>query len=123
MMQARLSDPTVVSLPPKARKGRLVQCIPKCRNRPGADARTVPDVRVAVLVKQIPAPSAFKMEDARVVREGVALEVNAYCRRANAKAVEEEAKNMGVWEQSARFWSFPALYPLRRPPVSRRQKS
>jgi electron transfer flavoprotein alpha subunit len=48
----------------------------------------VPDVRVAVLVKQIPAPSAFKMEDARVVREGVALEVNAYCRRANAKAVE-----------------------------------
>ena len=45
-------------------------------------------LRIAVLVKQIPAPAQLRMEDGRAVRTGVALEVNAYCRRANAKAVE-----------------------------------
>ena len=45
-------------------------------------------VRIAVLVKQIPAPVEFRMQDGRLVRDGVPLEVNAYCRRANAKAVE-----------------------------------
>ena len=45
-------------------------------------------MRIAVLVKQIPAPAAFQMQDGRLVRDGVPLEVNAYCRRANAKAVE-----------------------------------
>ena len=45
-------------------------------------------MRVAVLVKQIPAPVEFRMQDGRLVRDGVPLEVNAYCRRANAKAVE-----------------------------------
>ena len=45
-------------------------------------------MRIAVLVKQIPAPAEFRMKAGRLVRDGVPLEVNAYCRRANAKAVE-----------------------------------
>ena len=45
-------------------------------------------MRIAVLVKQIPVPAQLRMEDGRAVRAGVDLEVNAYCRRANAKAVE-----------------------------------
>ena len=45
-------------------------------------------MRIAVLVKQIPAPAEFRMDGGRLVRDGVPLEVNAYCRRANAKAVE-----------------------------------
>ena len=45
-------------------------------------------MRIAVLVKQIPAPVEFRMQDGRLVRDGVPLEVNAYCRRANTKAVE-----------------------------------
>ena len=46
------------------------------------------NVRIAVLIKQIPAPEQLRLDRGRVVRDGVALEVNAYCRRANAKAVE-----------------------------------
>ena len=45
-------------------------------------------VKIAVLVKQIPVPVEFRMHGGRLVRDGVPLEVNAYCRRANAKAVE-----------------------------------
>jgi len=45
-------------------------------------------VRVAVLVKQVPAPAELRLEHGRLVRDGVPLEVSAYCRRANAKAVE-----------------------------------
>ncbi|MEX2658633.1 MAG: FAD-binding protein [Acidimicrobiales bacterium] len=45
-------------------------------------------MRVAVLIKQIPRPDQLRLLDGRLVREGVELEVNAYCRRANAKAVE-----------------------------------
>ena len=50
-------------------------------------------LRIAVLVKQIPAPAQLRMEDGRAVRTGVDLEVNAYCRRANAKAVELAGNN------------------------------
>ena len=45
-------------------------------------------MRIAVLVKQIPDPEQLRLINGRVVREGVDLTVNAYCRRANAKAVE-----------------------------------
>ncbi len=45
-------------------------------------------MRIAVLIKQIPAPAELRMAEGRVVRDGVPTEVNAYCRRANAKAVE-----------------------------------
>lgn len=45
-------------------------------------------MRVAVLVKQIPKGEEMTLVDGRLNRAGVALEVNAYCRRANARAVE-----------------------------------
>jgi electron transfer flavoprotein alpha/beta subunit len=45
-------------------------------------------MRIAVLVKQVPAPAQLAMAAGRLQRDGVELEVNAYCRRANAKAVE-----------------------------------
>ena len=45
-------------------------------------------MRIAVLIKQIPAPSQMRLHESRLVREGVDLEVNSYCRRANAKAIE-----------------------------------
>ena len=45
-------------------------------------------MRIAVLVKHVPRPDELRLEDGRLVREGVELEVSAFCRRANAKAVE-----------------------------------
>jgi electron transfer flavoprotein alpha subunit len=45
-------------------------------------------MRVAVLVKHVPRPDELRLADGRLVREGVELEVSAFCRRANAKAVE-----------------------------------
>ena len=50
-------------------------------------------MRIAVFVKQIPAPVEFRMQGGRLVRDGLPLEVNAYCRRANAKAVELAGDN------------------------------
>lgn len=42
-------------------------------------------LRIAVLVKQIPAVEAMELgPDGRLIREGLALEMNAYCRRAVA---------------------------------------
>ncbi len=44
---------------------------------------------VAVLVKQVPLAEEFRLRaDGRLVRDGVPLEVNPYCRRAIAKGVE-----------------------------------
>ena len=45
-------------------------------------------MRVAVLVKQVPSPSELRLADGQLVRTGVPLETSAYCRRANARAVE-----------------------------------
>jgi electron transfer flavoprotein alpha subunit len=45
-------------------------------------------MRIAVLAKQIPRPAELRMVDGRLVRDGVGLETNAYCRRANARAVD-----------------------------------
>ena len=46
-------------------------------------------LRIAVLVKQIPAFEAMALgPDGRLVREGLALEMNAYCRRAVALGCE-----------------------------------
>lgn len=45
-------------------------------------------MRIAVLVKQVPKGEATLTEAGTLQRAGVELEVNAYCRRANAKAVE-----------------------------------
>ncbi len=45
-------------------------------------------MKIAVMVKQVPAGESFSLSDGTLARDGVDLEVNAYCRRANAKAVE-----------------------------------
>lgn len=50
-------------------------------------------MRIAVLIKQVPVPADLRLVDGRLSRDGAALEVNAYCRRANAKAVELAGPN------------------------------
>jgi electron transfer flavoprotein alpha subunit len=55
------------------------------------ELQNVPDRpwRVAALVKQIPVAEEMQLgPDRRLVREGVGLELNAYCRRAVSKGVE-----------------------------------
>jgi electron transfer flavoprotein alpha subunit len=53
-------------------------------NRPRAAGAPL---RIASLAKQIPQPEALRMEGGRLVRDGVELEMNAYCRRAVAEGV------------------------------------
>jgi electron transfer flavoprotein alpha subunit len=55
--------------------------IPECQfDRP---------LRIAALVKQIPVGESMTLgEDGRLVRDGIELEMNAYCRRAVSKGVE-----------------------------------
>jgi electron transfer flavoprotein alpha subunit len=46
-------------------------------------------LRIAALVKQIPVGESMTLgEDGRLVRDGIELEMNAYCRRAVSKGVE-----------------------------------
>ena len=53
-------------------------------------------MRIAALVKQIPQFEVMSLgPDGRLVRDGLPLEMNAYCRRAVAKAVELAAANPG----------------------------
>jgi electron transfer flavoprotein alpha subunit len=53
-------------------------------------------LRIAVLVKQIPAFEAMELgPDGRLVREGLALEMNAYCRRAVALGCELAGSTSG----------------------------
>jgi electron transfer flavoprotein alpha subunit len=54
---------------------------------PPVPRRAGAPLRVASLAKQIPHPEAMRIEDGRLVRAGVQLEMNAYCRRAVAKGV------------------------------------
>lgn len=55
----------------------------------GLDLRAARPLHVAVLVKQIPAFEAMALgPDGRLVREGLPLEMNAYCRRAVALGAE-----------------------------------
>ncbi len=44
-------------------------------------------LRIAALAKQIPVAESMQLVDGRLVREGVDLEMNAYCRRAVAEGV------------------------------------
>ncbi len=44
-------------------------------------------LRIAALVKQVPAAESMRLEDGRLVRRGVDLEMNAYCRRAVSQGV------------------------------------
>jgi electron transfer flavoprotein alpha subunit len=53
-------------------------------------------MRIAVLIKQVPDPEALELlPNGRIRREGVELEMNAYCRRAVAKGVELAAATGG----------------------------
>jgi electron transfer flavoprotein alpha subunit len=46
-------------------------------------------LRIAVLIKQIPAAEEMRLgEDGRLVRDGMDLEISAFCRRAVSKSVE-----------------------------------
>ncbi len=46
-------------------------------------------LRIAALIKQVPITESLTLgEDGRLVRQGLALEMNAYCRRAVSKGVE-----------------------------------
>lgn len=46
-------------------------------------------LRIAVLVKQVPAVDEMELgPDGRLVRDGMELEMSAYCRRAVTKGVE-----------------------------------
>ena len=46
-------------------------------------------MRIAALIKQIPAFEEMELgPDGRLVRDGLDLEMNPYCRRAVAQAVE-----------------------------------
>jgi len=61
------------------------------------DLRPGRPLRVAVLVKQIPAFEQMTLgPDGRMVREGLPLEMNAYCRRAVALGAEVVAAAGGV---------------------------
>src|SRR5262245_14088564 len=54
-------------------------------------------MRIAVLVKQVPKFEAMEMgADGRLVRDGLELEMNPYCRRAVAKGVELAAATDGT---------------------------
>jgi electron transfer flavoprotein alpha subunit len=44
-------------------------------------------LRIAALAKQVPVPESLRMEGGRLVRSGVAFEMNAYCRRAVSEGV------------------------------------
>jgi electron transfer flavoprotein alpha subunit len=51
--------------------------------------RTAGPLRIAVLVKQIPAVEEMRLgEDGRLVRDGTDLEMSAFCRRAVSKSVD-----------------------------------
>lgn len=53
-------------------------------------------MNIAVLVKQVPkAETMTLLSDGRLQREGVELEMNAYCRRAVSKGVELAAASVG----------------------------
>ena len=54
-------------------------------------------MRVAVLVKQVPRVEDMELTpDGRLRRDGVALEMNAYCRRAVSKGVELAKAHAGT---------------------------
>src|SRR5580704_13473197 len=53
------------------------------------ERRFIRPLRIAALVKQIPRGESMTLDgDGRLVRKGLELEMNAYCRRAVARGVE-----------------------------------
>src|SRR5438876_5507466 len=62
----------------------------------GSAPAGAPPVRIAALIKQIPRFEDMELgADGRLVREGIELELNAYCRRAVSKACELAAEHPG----------------------------
>ncbi|KJF16916.1 acryloyl-CoA reductase electron transfer subunit gamma [Acidithrix ferrooxidans] len=62
----------------------------KCRQRcvPNITGRSFSEMKIAVLIKQVPAVSELAMgEDGRILRDGIASEMNPYCRRALSKGL------------------------------------
>ena len=54
-------------------------------------------MRIAALVKQIPRFEEMELgADGRLVRDGIELELNAYCRRAVSKAVRARGGAAGL---------------------------
>lgn len=78
----------VGSSQPRGRSGGTVTA-------PAGARRVGAPLRVASLAKQIPHPEAMHIEDGRLVRSGVELEMNAYCRRAVAEGVILAAETGG----------------------------
>lgn len=54
-------------------------------------------MRIGVVIKQVPSVEAAALgDDGRLIRHGVALEINAYCRRAISKGVELARQSGGT---------------------------
>src|SRR4029077_8855091 len=74
-----------------------------CRTRNGRNRRSLllgpysQSMRIAVLVKQVPKFEEMELgPDGRLVRDGIELEMNPYCRRAVAQAVELASAHEGA---------------------------
>jgi electron transfer flavoprotein alpha subunit len=66
------------------------------RRRPCREDRCPVTMRIAVLIKQVPDAETLELlPNGRIRREGVELEMNAYCRRAVTKGVELAAATGG----------------------------
>ena len=65
---------------PHRRRPDLVRAAPVTRAAGGP-------LRIASLAKQVPVAASFRLEEGRLVRRGVDVEMNAYCRRAVAEGV------------------------------------
>src|ERR1700738_836555 len=77
-------------------------------------AATPAPLRIAVLVKQIPAVEEMQLgEDGRLVREGSNLEMSAFCRRAVSKAVELAQRAAGSSVRVLTLWPASAEDALR----------
>ena len=71
-------------------------------------------MRIAVLAKQVPAFAEMALgPDGRLQRDGVAAEMNPYCRRAVAQAVAWAAGRPGTEVTVITLGPAPALHVLR----------
>jgi electron transfer flavoprotein alpha subunit len=69
-------------------------------------------MRIAVVVKQVPAFTEMSLDaDGRLIRTGLPLELNPYCRRAVSQAVDLAAASTSSAGTAARPSAAPALAP------------
>src|SRR5207244_10649301 len=65
--------------------------------RRSSDLSVIAGMRIAVVVKQVPAFTEMALdEEGRLIRAGLPLELNPYCRRAVAQAVELACAGAGA---------------------------